>query len=446
MIKFSVSTSPDYTFLIFLQEGGDILSIYVIGAGVTGLAFAATLGDAKVLEGSSKLGGKASSYEVETPVGTFRFDVGGHWFHYQHAPEVLQLLEGLPLQKHTRQAFVYVEGDWFDFPIQMSYKQHRDSEFVRQISRELITSQEKGASDKENYRNYSDMLLNSYGTTLFDYFFRDYNTKMFGITDLSQIRVSQFEKIRNVRTDKNTTGYNHYFYYPQSPLGAQAIPAHLAKKARIQFDVKVTSIQLANQTMTVNGQSVPWEMIVSTMPLPKLVQIIDGIDPEVAELSRQLRASRGFILNLGVKKNLLHGNKSWIYISEMEYCFYRVGFYSNVEPSMAPEGYSSIYVECSPLFFANKQEALRLVPRVIHDLTRMGIIEDEQDVVTMKPIYLEQNYCFPDDRITSMIRDYLQQHRISSIGRYGSWHWSSQHEDMKQAIDLANKYLVQTVN
>ena len=28
---------------------------------------------------------------------------------------------------------------------------------------------------------------------------------------------------------------------------------------------------------------------------------------------------------------------------------------------------------------------------------------------------------------------------IYSIGRYGTWHWSSQHEDMQQAIRLANK-------
>ncbi|GAA4845583.1 NAD(P)/FAD-dependent oxidoreductase [Paenibacillus vulneris] len=416
-----------------------MVSIYVIGAGVTGLSFAASLGHAKVLEGSSRLGGKAASYGIDTPVGKFTFDVGGHWFHYQNVPEVLQLLEGLPLQRHTRQAFVYLEGKWFDFPLQQSYKKHEDRRFVNQINRELIAIKEKEADRGGRFQNYLDMLLRSYGPTLFEYFFRDYNRKMFGVSDLAQIQVSQYEQIRNVRTDKNTAGYNSYFYYPQSPLGAQAIPEHLANHACIQFNSQVQSIHLHNRTITINDQTVPWDTVISTMPLPKLISMLDGADSQIASLSRHLQASRGFILNLGVKKNPLHANKSWIYVSEMKYCCYRIGFYSNVQSSMAPEGYSSIYVECSPLFFKDEQEALSLRPRVIKDLISIGIIEDERDIVTMKPIYLEHNYCLPDDRITSRLRGYLQQHNIYSIGRYGSWHWSSQHEDMKQAIDLAKE-------
>ncbi|MNH99280.1 hypothetical protein D3C73_520430 [compost metagenome] len=79
------------------------------------------------------------------------------------------------------------------------------------------------------------------------------------------------------------------------------------------------------------------------------------------------------------------------------------------------------------------------MPQVIRDLIKIGMIEDERDIVTLKPIYLEQNYCLPDNRVTSLIQGYLQQYGIYSIGRYGSWHWSSQHEDMQQAISLAEE-------
>ena len=99
------------------------------------------------------------------------------------------------------------------------------------------------------------------------------------------------------------------------------------------------------------------------MPLTSLVSIISDIDPEILELARELKSSRGMIINLGVKRNKLHGNKSWIYIPSLEYSFYRIGFYSNIQPLLAPEGYVSMYVECSPLFFQNKKEALELVPK-----------------------------------------------------------------------------------
>lgn len=421
------------------------MSTYIIGAGVTGLSFAATLGQGigEVLESSSALGGKASSYAVDTPVGKFTFDIGGHWFHHHNTPKVLKLLEGLPLEKHVRQAYVYWEKGWYDFPLQQSYKAHADNRIVNQIDRELSILGQEEATRSRSYLNYSDMLLNSYGPTLFERFFKDYNVKMFGVPDLSQIQIGKYVEVRNVRTNQKPEGYNSYFYYPKSLTGAQAIPEHLAKNIKIRLNTHVQSIDLTKRTMTMNNQKMPWEMIVSTIPLPKLISMISNVDPDIAYLSQQLRASRGMVLNLGVRKKPLHANKSWIYLAEMKYHFYRIGFYSNARPDMAPEGYSSMYVECSPLFFKNKQEALCLVPLVIKDLISIGMIEDERDIVTLKPIYLEQNYCLPNNQVTSLIQEYLQHHGIYSIGRYGSWHWSSQHEDMQQAIELAEGFCQQ---
>ena len=142
------------------------MSIYIIGAGVTGLSFASASGGGTVLERAPELGGRASSYHVQTSVGKFTFDIGGHWFHLQNAPKVMQLLEGLPLKKHARRAFVYWDEEWFDFPIQQSYRTHPDRRLVDQIEQELTTAEKEAAIRSHNYLNYSDMLLNSYGPTL----------------------------------------------------------------------------------------------------------------------------------------------------------------------------------------------------------------------------------------------------------------------------------------
>lgn len=415
------------------------MSMYIIGAGVTGLAFASALGRGKVLESAPELGGKASSYHVHTAVGKFTFDIGGHWFHLQNAPKVMQLLDDLPLEKHVRQAFVYWDNKWFDFPIQQSYKAHPDYRLVDQIEYELTAITSEAATKSRGYLNYSDMLLHSYGPTLFECFFRDYNVKMFGVPNLSQIQIGQYEEVRNVRTNQSIEGYNHYFYYPRGELGASAIPLHLAQNKQIHFNSHVQSINLHKQTITINNQASPWKTIVSTMPLPKLIDMITDVDRDIVYLSQQLQSSKGLILNLGVKRNPMHVNKSWVYIPDLKYRFYRIGFYSNVESKMAPEGYSSMYVECSPLYFQNQKEALNLVPHVIKDLMDIGMIEDERDIITLRPIYLEHNYCLPNSKVTAHIQSYLRRHGIYSIGRYGSWHWSSQHEDMQQAITLAEE-------
>src|SRR5690606_2343876 len=102
--------------------------------------------------------------------------------------------------------------------------------------------------------------------------------------------------------------------------------------------------------------------------------------------------------------------------------FYRVGYYSHVQPLLAPDGYESMYVECSPLFFDNKEEAMKLIPGVIAQLVKLGFIEQADDVVTMQPIWLEQNYCLPNPQVVSALHTFLRDNGIYSIGRYGSWH------------------------
>ncbi|MDQ0917492.1 NAD(P)/FAD-dependent oxidoreductase [Paenibacillus sp. V4I5] len=411
-----------------------MMTIHVIGAGVTGLSFAKAFSEeVNILESCESLGGKALSYKVETNVGTFGFDIGGHWFHYKSTPAVLSILKGLEVQAHTRKAFVYLHEHFFEFPIQQSYIGHSDKKFVNNVKQEL-----QNVNFYHEYNNYDEM-LHSYGLTLYQSFFKNYNSKMYGVNDLSEIGVGKFETIRNVRTSTNITGYNGDFLYPKGDIGARGIPAFLADNLKINYKKKVNSINLKNKTMIINNEENSWDTIVSTMPLTSLIGIITDADDNILDLSQQLKTSKGMILNLGVKKTQLQGDKSWVYFPDTNLHFYRVGFYSNVEPSLAPMGYCSMYVECSPLFFSNKEEALAIVPKVIKELIDIGFIRNTDEIVTSKVIYLDQNYCLPDTSKTTIIHHYLESVGIYSIGRYGSWHWSSQHEDMQQAWDLANK-------
>ena len=120
------------------------------------------------MESKNDLGGKALSYQVETDVGNFGFDIGGHWFHHNSAPEALELLEGLGLERHKRYAYIYLDGQFFDFPIQQSYTTHSNLDFVKSVKRDLKVIQE----DNKLYDNYNDMLLESYGFTLYESFFQ----------------------------------------------------------------------------------------------------------------------------------------------------------------------------------------------------------------------------------------------------------------------------------
>ncbi len=154
----------------------------VIGAGVTGLSFAHTYaGEVDIFESESDLGGKAMSYKVNTDMGQFGFDVGGHWFHHKNAPDALKLLKGLSLDGHIRHAYVYLDDMYYKYPLQHNYNHHPNRNFVRRVEDELKETQRLAHS---THANYEDFLIDSFGLTLYETFFRDYNMKIFGSQNL----------------------------------------------------------------------------------------------------------------------------------------------------------------------------------------------------------------------------------------------------------------------
>ena len=419
------------------MTNGNDRKVVVIGAGVTGLAFAKAFGDVCIFERSKGVGGKASTYSQNTEVGTFYYDVGGHWFHHKGHPEVLSLFSDVELKGHERKAFVYLDEQYIPFPIQQNYGLIRDAKKVSQILAELSTL------TRDQPQNYRDLLLFSYGRTLFEDFFEPYNQKMYGVLDLEMLSYSRQEATRNVRLNSDVNGYNGDFVYPTGTQGAAAIPKSLAKGATIVPGKKLSSLNLGKKEVTIEDletgetEIVQFDDLVSSMPLKNLAECTVDLPEELLSDIYKLRSSRGLILNLGVKKNSMQEGKHWIYFPGRDLTFYRVGFYSEVESDLAPEGYNSMYVEVSPFYFDDTEETQHSASLAcIADLVQVGLLDDESDVLFMDAMYLDHNYCLVTE-LSKKLRDYFKDHRVHSIGRYGAWRWTSQHEDILDAYELA---------
>lgn len=410
--------------------------VLVIGAGVTGLAFAKAFGDARIFERTVSVGGKANTFSTETEVGTFYYDIGGHWFHHKGHPEVLSLFSDVSLKGHERKAFVYLDEQYLPFPIQQTYKLIRDQKVVQSITNEL------SMLTKDTPKNYRDLLLYSYGRTLFDIFFEPYNMKMYGVEDLTELSFSKQEATRNVRLNSDVNGYNGDFVYPTGTQGAVAIPRSIGKDVNIDFGMSLECLSLGDRKVTISdtdGTCVdyPYSKLISTMPLKDLAAVTTDLPDEYRDRLEELRSSRGLVLNLGVKKNSVQAGKHWIYFPDMSLSFYRVGFYSEVESELAPEGYNSMYVEVSPFYFDSTKESQEAVTKaVIDELVQIQLLDDVSDVLFVKPFYLEHNYCLVTE-FSKELREYFAENNIHSIGRYGAWRWTSQHEDIIDAYQLA---------
>ena len=126
----------------------------------------------------------------------------------------------------------------------------------------------------------------------------------------------------------------------------------------------------------------------------------------------------------------------WIYFPEEKYCFYRVGFYSNIIPSDR----MSLYVE-----IGYKSEAEIDVETMLHEtlsgLKEAHILHDEKLIswhyVVMNPAYVYVSKLGINE--VKKQKETLSNHNIFSIGRYGSWNYSSIEDNMKEAIALTKQ-------
>ena len=394
----------------------------IIGAGITGASFTKFLGmqDAILLEKEKHPGGKCSSFTVDSSHGPFTFDIGGHWFHCQSNERLCDLFSGLSL--HSRRAYVYLQSKYVQYPIQSHYTELADDKLIRTIANEL---KECSVADNMDL-SYFNMLKNRYGPSLFDLFFRPYNCKMFATKETGDIMASPYERIRNVATT-SAKGYNNNFYYPCNGGGIQQLTTQLLQGVSVEYGANVVNIDIDKKRVVLeNGDEISYQILVNTMPLDILLQCIQQQLSE--KLVSQLHHSSTYIYNLGIQSNTWQ-NRNWIYFADETIPFYRLGSYSVVDPLLAPIGCQALYMESTvPL-------SRDIIVKQLHEL---GFIHGPEDLAVLQQIYLSHNYCFYSPAL-QCIHTWLNEHGVYSIGRYGGWRWSSIHEDILEAMQLAEK-------
>jgi protoporphyrinogen oxidase len=190
-----------------------------------------------------------------------------------------------------------------------------------------------------------------------------------------------------------------------------------------------------------SGDAVPYEHLVSSLPLPELVKRLDPFPPELQGPLKNLRWTSVLCLNVGVARPKI-SDKSWIYFPEKKFVFYRVGFPMNFTPQATPAGCSSMYVEVSyrpgegP---ANKDALFR---RVRQGLLACGVLQPKDTFPVVSSLPIPYAYVIYDKNraaAVSFILDWLKERaKILSIGRYGAWKYSFMEEailDGKKAAE-----------
>ncbi len=426
----------------------------ILGGGLTGISTALNLRRRWLLiEKEGRLGGLARTDRVDGCL----FDKTGHWLHVSHEHTRSVLDKWLPngLTPVARKARFWFRGELGHYPFQANLADlpvRVAGECLVGFLRAWAARQAGQAVDEAG--SFEDFILQTMGVGIARHFMIPYNLKLWGVHPRTMTAQwcrrfvpapTREEVLAGVVGERTAeSGYNNQFLYPRHggiETLARAMASHLNRDdGQVALGSTLDWLDPHRRELAVDGQRVKYAALVSTIPLPELLQRMRNLPKELEHAGRLLRWARVRYLNIVVRSRVLR-DFHWAYVPERRYPFYRVGVYSNVAPSMAPVGCGAIYVELSqniPEPIGTARDVI--ITEVVRGLADLGVIESPQDVGTAELRTLDYGYVVFDAHYgwaTQVIRSWLESHGIRPCGRYGYWTYCSMEDCILAGREVA---------
>jgi len=415
--------------------------VVIIGAGLSGLSAAYHLGTGYMLyEAKGFPGGLCETVEEDG----FRFDRTGHLLHLateEMRDLAFDLLDGRFLEI-GRRSRIYSNGALTLYPFQ-AHTHGLPPEVAKECLMGFIQAYFNPKSAP--IRTFEDFIHAHFGDGIARHFMIPYNSRLWGVHPREitaewcsrYVPLPTLEEVVSgaVGVETKAMGYNATFLYPKE--GIAALPNALAMRIpRVRYRCQAHAVDWKRKKAWCGSEEHPYEALVSTMPLDRLLGIMKNLPAPIARQAQRLRCNP--LLYLDVALNRRPGlDLHWIYVPEERFPFYRVGCYSHFSPHLAPRGKGSLYVE---LATRDKVRRDRLMPRVIDGLLEIGLIKKPSDILFSRLRRIDHAYVVYDRHYyeaTAAIHDFLAEHRIFSIGRYGRWEYSAMENALIQGKETA---------
>jgi protoporphyrinogen oxidase len=433
-------------------RGGERMRTGVLGGGLTGLAVASALPESEVLEKADRPGGLCRSITEEG----FTFDYCGSHVLFSRDTEILGFVErtlGENLVRTRRNTKIYYKGRLVKYPFENGLRDLplEDNYACLQGFLEAYIAREAGRAVAP--RNFEEWMYFKFGPGISEMYLIPYNQKIWKTEprDMSlewvdgRVPDPPLEDILKASLGIDTEGYVHqlHFIYPREG-GIESLPKAIADSCpSIVTDWEVTGVRKEGDAFVVTNGSEErvYDRLVSTIPLPLLVRLLEGTPPEVLEAASKLRVNSVVTVMLGVDRPEIN-DLSWLYFPRWEEgLFNRVSFPSNYSDLNAPPGTSSVLAEitCRHGDDVWTMEDEDLVDHVVTKLDDHGLVS-RGEVVFSKVARVPRAYVvftlgFP--RNAQIVRDYVEGQGIRLCGRQGELRYINTDACLRSAFDLA---------
>lgn len=441
--------------------------VVTLGAGPAGLATAYELVKRGVkpvvLEKADKVGGLARTEAYKD----YYFDIGGHRF-FTKIDKVNKLwheMLGKDFQKVQRISHIYYEGCFFNYPLSIS-----NALFNLGILESLLVIMSYLKAQFHPYheeKTFEQWVSNRFGRRLYKTFFQNYTEKVWGIpcnkiqADWAAQRIKGLSLIAAISNAllgiKNAKSLTDEFHYPIKG------PGMMWERFKEAIESKGGEVRLNSEAIVLkhnNGRithivyqygdkktEIPVKHIISSIPITKLVVLLDPHAPEeVLSAAKKLTYRAFIVVVLIIDKQDLCSDQ-WIYIHSPNVKVCRIQNFKNWSAEMVPDtkktsvGMEYFCTEGDAIWTMSDNEMVDLASRELYGL---GLSEMDRVIDSCivrqpgaYPIY-DHNY---RDHL-EVIKSYLANiDNLQTIGRNGMHRYNNMDQSMLVGMLAAQNFL-----
>lgn len=407
------------------------VEIAILGAGIAGLGAALKsreLGlQAVIFEARDSAGGLLDNFVIDG----YRFD---HAVHLSFATEakVREIFDRTPFNIHPTTSRCFDNGLWMKHPVQNNLFPLEPSEKVRLIESFV------GRPQLQNPQNYELWLRAQYGDAIAEKYPLRY-TEKYWATPAHELSISWIgDRMRRasleevlygaVSDETPNTYYAKEMRYPKQG-GYKSFIQPLIDASKIRLQHSAIAINSKRKIVEFNGRpAITYDRLLSSLPLPKLISILDDVPSEVDEAATCLVATSIDLISVGFRAKCVAD--LWFYIYDNDIAASRAYSPSVKSEANAPAGCSSIQFEAYSRGRQSRFTPAYLKENTLFALKKMGIGE-ESDIAFVDHRRLEYGNVIFDlgmEERREKVKSFLKQRGISSCGRFGEWDylWSNQ--------------------
>jgi hypothetical protein len=199
----------------------------------------------------------------------------------------------------------------------------------------------------------------------------------------------------------------------------------MADGANIRYGAKVEHVDLGARVLRfADGSEVSYQRLVSTLPLPFLIDRSTGAPDDVREAASLLRSTQFYRIDVAVN-HPRRRDEIWYYIYDEDKLTVRLSVMERFAPSNAPEGKTAIQVEVygsvvKPL----PPDPQKVQQQVIEELIEFGLVDNPESIAYVQCTLVPTGQIVYDlnrREVLRRVNSYLEQNGVHRVGRYSEW-------------------------